>query len=123
MDGTWDRVGVGRFPVSYDPNSRNFNAIGKTGGNSSHTHTTGDHTLTINEIPRHRHDFADGGRNLMWDSGLPSYGGLTSGNTVQYTWDCRTNDTGGNGAHNHGNTGSAGTLPPYFVCCMWKRTA
>lgn len=125
LGGTWEQCGKGRFPVSYDPNNAKFNSMGKTGGNATHTHTTGDHTLTIQEIPEHSHEIPD--RYIAWDfdgNGTNAASGNYGATPIQFhAWGTRTFNAGNNWAHNHGNTGSAGTLPPYFVCCMWKRTA
>ena len=52
--GTWSRVGTGR--VMIDANSTY--AAGSTGGSATHTHTTGDCTLTAAQsgVPAHSHD-------------------------------------------------------------------
>lgn len=47
-------------------------------------------------------------------------------NTTTYAvtgWWSWTSSTGGNQPHNHGNTGSASNVFPYFTCYIWKRTA
>lgn len=66
----------------------------------AHTHTTGNHTLTIAEMPNHTHQVYRG-------TDGSSYFGLTGkepdGNTP-YT--VNTTATGGSQPHNHGNTGS-----------------
>lgn len=51
--GTWERVGTGR--VMIDANSTY--AAGSTGGSATHTHTTGDCTLTAAQsgVPAHAH--------------------------------------------------------------------
>lgn len=51
--GTWERVGTGR--VMIDANSTY--AAGSTGGSATHTHTTGDCTLTAAQsgVPAHSH--------------------------------------------------------------------
>ena len=128
----WERTLQGLTPVGIQSTDTDFATIGKTGGaktvnlqhthsyahthgvpgvahthtSAAHTHTTGNHTLTIEEMPSHSHDFTNSGRVLYWDSGLSSYGGLTSGTTVQYTWSANTKAVGGGKTHNHGNTGS-----------------
>lgn len=110
--GTWIRVSGGFIygSVITEANTNTFNT-----GNIGTGVNTNNHTLTVSEIPAHSHDFYNTGRNLMWDSGLDSFGGLTSGTTVQYTWDCRTKDTGGGSGHNH--------PIPYIACSIWRRTA
>jgi microcystin-dependent protein len=79
--------------------------------NLAHTHTTGDHTLTVAEMPSHVHTLAlqaaaGGDRNF---SGT----GITTSNT-------NTGSTGGDTAHNHGPTGSSlsatqASMNPYIV--------
>lgn len=51
--GTWERVGTGR--VIIDANSTY--AAGSIGGSATHTHTTGDCTLTAAQsgVPAHSH--------------------------------------------------------------------
>lgn len=51
--GTWSRVGTGRVMIDADSTY----GAGSTGGSSTHTHTTGDHTLTAAEsgVPAHGH--------------------------------------------------------------------
>lgn len=121
--GTWAAIAKGRTLVGVNTSDTDFKTPEKTGGSKSHTHTTANHTLTVNEMPNHNHDFEAVGRVLYWDSGLPSYGGLASGNTVQYSWGTRTKYVGGGAGHNHGNTGSTSNVFPYFTCYIWKRTA
>lgn|SRR5574344_68589 len=147
--GTWVLWGSGRVPVGVDTSQTEFNTVEKTGGAKTHTHTyshthgvpgvahihsTGNHTLTVAEIPSHNHP--DGG--VFWKDGGFWVG---TGNNTTLGFDGNTGNTGGGGAHNHGNTGS--TIPsatttnsqsttntsstsnvqPYITCYMWKRTA
>lgn len=46
---TWERELVGLTPIGYNPDDSDFNQIGKTLGEKTHT-------LTINEMPSHSHD-------------------------------------------------------------------
>lgn len=109
--GTWEQLS-NRFIVGVGSNY----SAGTTGGSSTHYHTTGDHTLTVNEIPNHDHSVW-----LRTDSGIAT--------TVSYVAEngqamiSRVNSTGGDQPHNHGNTSSESNLPPYLAVYMWKRTS
>lgn len=117
----------GKTIAGYDSSDTTMNTIGKLLGNKTHTHTsaahthtiaehihtTGNHTLTIDEIPWHGHAF----RAVKDIAGTDSTGTLPKANNGQgnnqgwgpfgeiYTENA-VQPTGGNGAHNHGNTGS-----------------
>lgn len=151
LGGTWIAWGTGKVPVGINTSDTDFNTVEKTGGSKTHTHsyshthgvpgvahthTTGNHTLTVAEMPSHSHTI---GFDQMWE-----FGGKTSIATTKggpYGGSGYINNTGGNGAHNHGNTGSttpssattnsqststsgsSSNLQPYITCYMWKRTA
>ena len=159
MGGTWIAWGTGKVPVGINTSDTDFNTVEKTGGTKNHTHTyahthgvpgvahthtTGNHTLTVSETPSHYHWVIGEGRNAhvtlgdstwSWSNGVIPNSGNNAGTHV------RTDDVGGNGAHNHGNTGSttpsatttnsqststsgsSSNLQPYITCYMWKRTA
>lgn len=151
LGGTWIAWGTGKVPVGVNTSDTDFNTVEKTGGikthshsyshthgvpGVAHTHTTGNHTLTINEIPPHTHSFyGHYGYNRQAHSTL----GWNLNDTDYNDYDVTT--TGGGEAHNHGNTGSttpsatttnsqststsgsSSNLQPYITCYMWKRTA
>ena len=71
--------------------------------NISHTHTTGSHTLSVAEIPSHRHPGPAGAQFLISPSGTHTGGG---DNATQAS---NTGYAGGGGSHNHGPTGSGGS--------------
>ena len=107
--GTWERIAKGKTIIGVDENDNDFNETAKIGGEKVHT-------LNINEIPEHKHDFEDEGRPLYWDSDLTVMGGLSdSGTSVQSTWNAKTKTSGGGQPHNN--------LPPYFTCYIWQRIA
>ncbi len=66
-----------------------------------HLHSTGNHTLTIDEIPSHRH-------YVCPSAGYHSGGARTAIGGVDLPTDTLyTGYTGGGKAHNHGKTGAA----------------
>lgn len=103
--GTWELWGSGRVPVGVDTEQTEFNSSEKEGGEKTHK-------LSIDEMPRHTHNFnregvatmTSGGRNeLQQTLGSKSYNFISLENS------------GGDKAHNN--------LQPYITCYMWKRTA
>lgn len=86
---------------------------GGIGGSNTmaHTHTTGDHTLTIAEMPQHRHHVTCGYDDT---SGGYPYGiasGVHPGTYTTYQ--------GSSAPHNHGATGAASNAenrPKYLSC-------
>ena len=103
---TWERTAVGKVLVGIDSTDIDFNTIGKTGGEKTHT-------LSVPEMPRHAHYIASnltnnpiGGidRTIMY--GVPE-----SVEPTNYS----SESTGNNQPHNN--------LQPYQVVAYWKRTA
>lgn len=98
--GTWEQI-VDRFLLACG----NAYAAGSTGGEATHQ-------LTVNEMPKHRHQVicsynSEIGLNLV-----------TSNNGVGTTGDATylpIRETGGDEAHNN--------MPPYLAVYMWKRIA
>lgn len=99
--GTWVLWGAGRVPVGVDTTDTDFSTVEKTGGEKTHT-------LTISEMPSHRHDARYGDTENGDGSGYRFSN--TTGTSTQII-----QATGGGGAHNN--------LQPYITCYMWKRTA
>jgi len=104
--GTWVAFGAGRTMVGVDTNDTSFNTVEKTGGEKNHT-------LTVAEMPAHKHAASD-------TAGYYAYGGVSgsiaqgTGYNTQLT-SINTGSTGGGQAHNN--------LQPYITVYMWKRTA
>lgn len=101
---TWERTLVGMTPVGIDTNDTDFNVIGKTGGKKTHT-------LTINEMPEHRHSFGTVSSSQVPLSELYYASGFSNNNLGVGT--AYTNTTGGSKPHNN--------LQPYQVVAYWKR--
>ena len=101
--GTWQEDTAGKTTVAKSTDIE-FNSIGKTGGEKTHT-------LTINEIPRHSH--AGWWRKVnasgnTYVAGLSdAYDGVAGASVAS--------DTGGSQPHNN--------LQPYIVVRRWHRTA
>ena len=101
---------------------------GTTGGSATHTHTTGDCTLTVNQIPSHNHDNSQYAGYYICNGGAQPTGVW---NSLKIRSDAPQDDfhtvytgnRGGGQAHNHGNTGSASNLPPYITVYAWYRTS
>ena len=92
------------MPVGVDEDQAEFSSAEKTGGEKTHT-------LSVNEMPAHRHSLnnpnTDGAAVNYTITYAPSSKGLAG--TLQ------TAAAGGGAAHNN--------LQPYITCYMWKRTA
>ena len=126
--GTWSAIGAGTF---LNAAGSGYTA-GGTGGSDTHSHATPNHahttanmTLSLAQIPYHRHV-----GEYVYNpavSGAGYYAYMLSGNRVD---NGVVGYTGGGGSHGHGNTGNAApttnsssSLPPYLSVYMWKRTA
>lgn len=91
----------GAVPVGYDSAQTEFNSLGKTGGEKTHT-------LTISEMPKHHHNFVYGGvEYASWNymtaggSSINFYLGNNAGAPVSMS------DVGGSTPHNN--------LQPYLT--------
>ena len=102
--GTWERV-KGKVLVGLDENDEDFNTIGKTGGEKTHT-------LIVDEMPPHDHKLG-----TWYNSASGSWGNAGANSEGTYTEDAiTTSSIGGNQPHNN--------LQPYQVVgYMWIRTA
>ena len=101
--GTWERIAKGKTLVGVDESDTDFNTSQKTGGEKTHT-------LTINEMPSHTHQY------LLSYGGNDPASGFNYGNTLAGTFDAHfSKATGGGQAHNN--------MPPYLVVYMWKRVS
>lgn len=100
--GTWVAWGKGQVPVGVDTSDSDFNTVEKTGGEK-------EHTLTVDEMPSHKHDF---GQQFATTSSLSGEYGYYM---IAGTQTDVIKNTGGNQPHNN--------LQPYITCYMWKRIA
>lgn len=103
--GTWERIAKGKTLVGVDENDSDFNASSKTGGEKTHT-------LTVNEIPSHKHDGLQGVGLAFTGSGSQGDGiHLANSNDNRI----KTFPTGGDKPHNN--------MQPYYTCYIFVRTA
>lgn len=104
---TWEMISQGRVPVGLDTSDTDFNEIGKTGGEKQHT-------LTVNEIPSHKHNvsFSTQLGNAEQRLALGSNSGITG---ITGVYGTPTVNSGGDKPHNN--------LQPYIVMAFWKRIA
>lgn len=112
---------------------------GNTYGSATHSHTTGDHVLTLAEVPSHSHTPSNANDKFLTSEfdikvndtkrGYTStdssgncwvYAESTSAKIHQYA---NTSAAGGNGAHNHGATSAANNLFTSLAVNVWKRIA
>lgn len=101
--GTWEQI-EGKFLLGADLNY----TAGSTGGEAAHT-------LTVNEMPSHRHKLSSGWQESGTDDRI-TYGAVSGDYyDVGYGNIPFMENVGGDGAHNN--------MPPYLSVYMWKRTA
>ena len=105
---TWERELIGMTPIGLDVNDNDFNTIGKTGGEKAHT-------LTINEMPKHRHGFYYGNAGAGSDWEISLNWNSSTGN--------RTDGGNGQGIDYSGESKPHNNLQPYQVVAYWKRIA
>lgn len=87
----------GKGPVGLNSNDTDFNAMGKTGGEKTHT-------LTINEIPSHDHSVNASTAVAATGTDVRT---VTSESAADTYWNNGTKTTGGGQAHNN--------MQPYIV--------
>lgn len=106
----------GRMPVGVGTGAGlTPRALGDSSGGETkdieHQHTTQDHTLSAGELASHKHgvDPASAASAFALDLG-PTAGNGPDFSSVAISWPTTGINTGGSGgAHNHGNTGDAGS--------------
>ena len=106
LGGTWQAWGAGKVPVGVDPNDTDFNTSNKSGGSKTVT-------LTLEQIPSHRHGVGSRGVGNDIAASGNNIGAEFLGN---YTYSSFFTDyVGNNKAHNN--------LQPYITCYFWRRTS
>lgn len=119
IGGTWEKI-EGKFLLGA---SEEF-LLGSEGGTTTHSHTTQDHTLTINEMPSHQHATTNynGGGNATGFV-VANAGPHGDRNYWNFYNPGYSSYTGGSAPHNHGETTEVNILPPYLSVAIWQRIA
>lgn len=104
---TWQKVAKGRVLVGKDENDEDFNTVGKTGGEKTHT-------LIIDEIPQHNHDlYCTANPGTGGPANMKTYSDLYEEGMSIYNTGAPTGNVGGNKPHNN--------MQPYEVVNIWER--
>ena len=106
--GTWVEDTSGRVTVASDSEQTEFDTVGETGGEKTHT-------LTTNEMPTHAHNVTG---LTQYPNGVQASAYNAEANNTYYGtgyWTRSSSSNGGNAAHNN--------LQPYIVVKRWHRTA
>lgn len=90
----------------------------ETGGTYNTAGDTGSHTLTIDEIPSHSHNFQYAGTSAQGGGSDSNYKVVRTGAYSSSLSNKAVSDTGGGLGHTH----TAG-MPQNVAVYMWKRTA
>lgn len=117
--GRWKKTADGRCLIG----ANSTYPLGSTGGSTTHSHSTKDHTLTNEEMPSHAHLFSKPAwTNAEYNAGstyLCSYG-YSNASTETFG---STKYTGNSKPHNHGDTGESSSMQPYLAVYIWERIA
>lgn len=121
LGGTWQQVAHDCYLIGYNANNTWFDKPGQNKGskNGPGSWNTNDHTLTIDQIPSHDHEYPD--RMVVWDAGAYKSDAMQDSvwdSTLQFKpWGSKIGKTGGGKGHNHFH------VLPYYTVVVWRRTA
>ena len=102
--GTWERIAKGRTLVGVDESDKDFNKSGLLYGEK-------EHTLTIDEMPRHNHMIKWSNEGAVGSG----YGTLLRPFSMSTLYAYESGDAGGNKPHNN--------VQPSFTVYIFKRTS
>lgn len=108
----------GQTIAGYKEGDSIFGTLGGLIGSLTHLHSTGNHTLTVDEMPSHKHtgiEYDNGNSISLSESGNTGYNISWNTTGSSSRSDMQTNSTGGSQPHNHGNTSSTSSVQPTIV--------
>lgn len=108
----------GQTIAGYKEGDSTFGTLGNLIGSLNHLHSTGNHTLTVDEMPSHKHtgiEYDNGNSISLSESGNTGYNISWNTTGSSSRSDMQTNSTGGSQPHNHGNTSSTSSVQPTIV--------
>lgn len=96
----------GQTIAGYKEGDSTFGTLGGLIGSLTHSHSTGNHTLTVDEMPKHRH--------VIYAMSAEKAAGTGGGYSLTYQDPPHdvTTETGRDQAHNHGDTSSTSSVQP-----------
>lgn len=123
LGGTWQQVAHDCYLIGYNAGNTWFDKPGTSKGSNGNSGSwnTNNHTLTIDQIPSHQHEFLD--RKIVWDANTGYNTNIVQDDSydnkiIQFRpWGTKVGATGGGKGHNHFH------ISPYYTVVVWRRTA
>ena len=115
--GTWQSIAQGRMLVGVNPNDSDFSGSNKIGGKRKHT-------LTVNQLPSHKHRIKEYNINTDWEPKLQHRNAGTSKDVYDnYSSTTTSKRISYKDSESTGSNESIDMTNPYLTCYIWQRTA
>lgn len=117
IGGTWEIFGAGKTLVGVDVNDADFDEAGKTGGEKAHT-------LTVEEMPTHRHDTVPSYSSSTLSTNSNNHGKLLGAPAAAgWATSSRNDDANNHPIQTAGSGHAHNIMQPYITTYFWQRTA